>query len=610
MSKHGHALANDSLRSLTAGLGDPSRDKSASVEYAQRIYSDEELSNAYRESWTARKIVDIPALDSLRKWRDWQADEKDIALLEKAEARLGIQNKMVQCKKWARLWGGAGIYIGTADSDPSLPLEPERMGKNGLKYLTVFSRRDLICGELEKDPFIENYGRPSYYEIAVAGDTLGSLGSSGVPRIHPSRIILQIGSEHPDPWRNTGMSYGWGDSVLQATFDAMKNADSSAANVASLLFEANVDVFGVPDFMSNLSDPAYEKRIIDRFTLANVSKSINRSLIHDSEETYERKQVSFASLAELVQQFLMIVSGAADIPVTRFLSQSPGGLNATGEGDMANYHDKIQSIQTLEIGPAMHIFDECLIRSTFGSRPEDITYLWSPLEQMSEKEIAEIGNLTATTVSSLVQSGVFTGNEMREAAITQLSETGVFPNISSIATQKLDDFGFGENGKEEEANPEEKKKVVDATPRSLYVYRKVKNSSDIYEWAKSQGMDNLVPSDDLHVTIIYSEAEVDWLSIGESFSSEIEIKKGGPRVMERFGSSKDVVVLGFRCDELNWRHTSIKHHFSEADQEKMHSPYNAHISLTYNDPSIDISKIKPYHGEIHLGPEIFEEASL
>jgi hypothetical protein len=86
-----------------------------------------------------------------------------------------------------------------------------------------------------------------------------------------------------------------------------------------------------------------------------------------------------------------------------------------------------------------------LIRSTFGSRPEEITYLWSPLEQMSEKEIAEIGKITAETVSSLVQSGVFTSNEMRQAAITQLSENGVFPNISQIANQKQDDFGFGEN---------------------------------------------------------------------------------------------------------------------------------------------------------------------
>jgi uncharacterized protein len=42
--------------------------------------------------------------------------------------------------------------------------------------------------------------------------------------------------------------------------------------------------------------------------------------------------------------FRKIVSGAADIPVTRLLGQSPAGMNATGTSDMKNYHDRIQSI--------------------------------------------------------------------------------------------------------------------------------------------------------------------------------------------------------------------------------------------------------------------------
>jgi hypothetical protein len=36
--------------------------------------------------------------------------------------------------------------------------------------------------------------------------------------------------------------------VLTATLDAIKNADSTAANIASLVFEAKIDIIKVPQF--------------------------------------------------------------------------------------------------------------------------------------------------------------------------------------------------------------------------------------------------------------------------------------------------------------------------------------------------------------------------
>ena len=58
-------LANDSIRSLVSGMGDPNRDKLATVYHQDRILDDKTLLIAYRNSWIARKIVDIPALDAL-----------------------------------------------------------------------------------------------------------------------------------------------------------------------------------------------------------------------------------------------------------------------------------------------------------------------------------------------------------------------------------------------------------------------------------------------------------------------------------------------------------------------------------------------------------------
>lgn len=377
--------ANDSLRSVVAGLGDPLRDKAASTYYGLQQLDEVQLSNIYRSNWLGRKIIDIPAMDAVRKGRDWQAEQDQIELIEAEENRLGFWHKLLDVKIKARLWGGAALFIGTGEADLITPLEPERIGKGGIKYLAVLSRRDVTTGEIEQDVLSEFYGRPSYYEVTGNGEMV---------RIHPSRLAVFIGASNADSMLAKSINQGWGDSVLEAVYTAMRNADATAANIASLVFEACVDVFRVPDFMASLSDTEYRARLMERFTLAATAKGINRALILDKEEEYEKKQTSFAQLPEIMQTFLQMVAGAADIPVTRLLGQSPAGMSATGESDMLNYYDRVGSIQTLEMTPALYRLDECLIRSALGSRPPEIFYSWAPLKQMTEKELAEIGKST------------------------------------------------------------------------------------------------------------------------------------------------------------------------------------------------------------------------
>ena len=434
-------MINDSLKSFTAGLGDPMRDKRASAHYAASFLGDYELISAYRSSWLSRKIVDIPAKDSVRNGRNWQAEQDQIELIEAEETRLGLWQKLQEVQEKARLFGGAAIYIGNGDSDPSEPLDYNRVSRAGLRYLTVLSRREVIAGELDQDATSQTYGKPKHYEVTAGG---------AFTRIHPSRLAVFTGDAQPDIWTAAGPNYGWGDSVLQSVYDAVKNADGAAANISSLLFEANVDVFRIPGMMANMSDPEYSRRLLDRFSLAAMAKGINRSLILDKEEEYERKQVAFSTLPEIMSSFLQQVAGAADVPVTRLLGQSPAGMNATGISDMKNYHDKIHAMQRLSITPAINILDECLIRSALGNRPPEVYYTWAPLEQMSEKEKAEIGKLNADTAAIYANIGAFTPDEMRQAVKNKIIETDYYPGFDQI-TDGTDSasFDLGENNDDE-----------------------------------------------------------------------------------------------------------------------------------------------------------------
>lgn len=593
-------FARDSLTNLVSRLG-TDRDKASHSAYALGQLDEQQILAAYKTAWLPRKIVDIPAFDSVRAWRDWQAESDQIEKIEDEEKRLNVKGKVHEAKVKARLWGGAAIMIGTGDVNPAEPLGVERIGAGGLQYLTVLTKRNLSSGEIDKDPASEFYGKPKVYTLSNASD--------GMVEIHPSRLVIFQGSPQPD---QDFAADGWGDSVLQSTMDAIKQADGTAANIASLVFEAKIDIIRIPNFMSSLADEGYKQKIIERYTLANTGKGINGTLMLDKEEEYESKSANFATLPDVLDRFLQIVSGAADIPATRLLGQSPAGQNATGVADMKNYHDRLSAMQEIEMTPAMARLDECIIRSALGTRDPSIYYRWTPLEQMSEREKADIFKLKADAARIIAGTGgtsepLMPIEALSDALVNELVEDGSLSGLEAAIAE------YGKLSEQEEEDPptdlipanandpleQQRQRMAanDAAPRTLYISRKVKNAAAIIAWAKSQGFETTLPADDLHVTIAYSKTPIDWMKVGESWAPELKVGPGGPRLMERFG---DATVLLFTANELRWRNEAV----TEAGGSWDHPEYQPHITISYGFKG-DLSKVQPYQGEIILGPELF-----
>lgn len=441
----------DRLSNLVSALG-TARDKAASSSYSLTRRDPLDYEAAYRMSWLAGKLVDIPAEDSCSKWRNWQADEAQITAIEAEEKRLGLQDATLRARTLARLYGGAAIYIGTRDRDTREPLRPEAVPRGGIAYLTVIPSTKLKAGELQSDPVAPGYGLPAFYTIS---------GPGGTADIHPSRLVRFVGRALPDPEYSaaTGYEYGWGDSVLMRAYTTCLDADATVANIASLIFEAKVDVFRIPGFMEQMGDDKFRQTLLQRFTLAATAKGVNGALLLDKEEEYLQKQMSFANLPEVIDRFLQLVCGAADVPATRLLGQSPGGLNSTGESDLRNYYDRITSEQSLLMSPALYLLDEGLIRSALGSRPPEVHYLWAPLWRPTAKEAASIGETAAKTVKTLKETALFPNDALASAAVNMLTEHGVMPGLDAAIAESAEAAGerdeIGEPGGGEPGEPGE-----------------------------------------------------------------------------------------------------------------------------------------------------------
>lgn len=578
----------DRLVNLVSRLG-TGLDKGAASDYVFTPLSPQQLEQAYRSAWLPAKIVDIPAMDAVRRWRSWSAKTEQITLIEAEEKRLGLKRKTLQALTRARLYGGAAIYIGTGDTDTSLPLQLGSMGRGSVKFLTVLTKNEVTEGQLEDDPLSPGYGKPRFY-------TLGN----GV-EVHPSRLAIFSGRDIPDDFGTDDTGQSWGDSILQSVYEQVKQADSTSANIASLVFEAKVDIFKLPNFMRDVGDEDYKKRVVERVRLANLAKGNLAALLMDKDEEYHQKQLHFAGVVEVLMAFMQLCSGAADIPLTRLLGQSPGGMNASGEHDLKNYYDRVSSAQELEMTPAMDNLDESIIRSALGSRPPEIFYSWNSLWQTSDTEKGALRKQAADTIKVVSDTGLIPEEALARSAVNLLTETGAMPGLEA----EFDRFYQGPaGGDDEDERAAAAGRLADAEPRTLYVMRRVQNAGEILSWARSQGVTGLLKPSDLHVTIAYSRTPIDWMKVGDSFAGEVQISEGGPRLVEHLGKDGEAVALLFVSSELSWRHEEINRAGASWDWPD----YQPHITLSLDWPG-DTGSIEPYRGEILLGPEIFEEVA-
>lgn len=622
----------DGYANLMSRLG-TTADRASAAYYWVPPLTQQQIEAAYRTSWLTRKVHDLPAFEMTRAGRDWNAKPEQITALEAYERRrvVDVWGKLRRALTVARLHGGAALIMGVRSggtADPSRPLDVERVGREGLRYLLVASRHQLSAPfGMETDPESDFYGEPAMYELRGAkGNTL---------RIHPSRIIPFRGQPLPEGAVTvSALDQFWGDPLLQSIKGAIDNSETAQAAVSTLLHEMKQDVVSIPGLTEQIATEGAEGRLAARIEALNRFRSMFNALLLDAGdddgkggEKWETRQLSFTQHPELLRQFLSIVAGAADIPVTRLMGESPGGLQSTGKGEQDDFNRMIRARQTAEIAPALAVLDEVLIRSTFGSRDPDIGYNFAPLSEPDETAESENDKRDAETVQIYAATGLIPKDALAKSAQNRMIESGRWPGLDQAIQESTLELDLPNNPDDETddegpddidpADVEEMERrgtitrdqsltlLADAAPRSLYVSRKLLNVDEFAAWARSQGF---TVADDLHVTVAYSRAPVDWIKADNDWPSDksggFTVEPGGPRVVETLGD-KGAVVLLFASSHLSYRHERIRelsgagHDFSE---------YVPHVTIQY-DPAagVDLAKVVPYRGALKFGPEIFEE---
>jgi phage-related protein (TIGR01555 family) len=434
----------DNFTNFITGLG-TSKDPTTATTYVYQELDRNQLEQAYRGNWIARRVINAPAEDATVEWRHWNAARDDIDTIEELEKTLSIQRKMKQALTRARLYGGAALVMGVDQGNTDEPLDLDAVGEGDLKWVVVMNRYELSAGPRIFDVESPWYTRPEYYTVSTPTVGLDNRSKGrevmGMARMHPSRVIEFHGNELPD-WRLAPMGGGWGDSVLQAMDETLKDWGMTLGGIANMVNDAKMDVIKLPNFSKLIVEEKYRNNLFKRFSAANQAKSTINSLIMDKDEEWERISTSFAGLPQILMALMPIVSAAGGIPVSRLMGQAPGkGLSQAtsgGESDLYNYYDEISAQQKTEYSPALVPLDQCLIRSAIGDYDPSIYYDWAPLYKPDPKDVSAVQYQKAQMTQIYVNTGLINEDAMRQAVVNQMIEDGTYVGLDDA----IDEHGI------------------------------------------------------------------------------------------------------------------------------------------------------------------------
>ena len=391
------------------------------------VLTEDELGRMYVGDGLGRRVVDVVADDMVREWIDIEDDEKEV--IPEMLENIGAEEAFSDALKWQRLYGGALIVVGAMDGQPlDAPLVSEKA--KSIEWLKVVNMYDidLTSSVWDSNPMSKTFGKILTYMIDFRTGTTGTVVRTPV---HYTRCLAFFGESVPEniAYTEQKLRY-WGSSVLQPIWEQLRDMGGVMGSVANLMYELIIGKYKFAN-LSQIMAAGKEAQLITRMEIINASKSIINGVLLDSTDEYTRDTANLSGISDVIDRFMMLLSGVTGIPLTRLFGRSPGGLNSTGEGDLSNYYDMVKAKQKTDLKrPLKELLG---LLSVIAGYAEPVSFKFNPLVQMTEKEEYEMEKLEADTKRAqaetdkiYIDTGVLSPEEVSIARGFENIEDGSF----------------------------------------------------------------------------------------------------------------------------------------------------------------------------------------
>jgi phage-related protein (TIGR01555 family) len=409
-------LSMDTWQSLLTGVGTTARDKrmSRTFERSTTLHYNT-MENLFHDDDIANRIAHLPAMDRWREWVEYISDAvEDVVWMEQKHQELQTITRLVEACTWANVFGGAIMYVGAVDGRK--PEEPLDMGRiKSVEFLSVWDRRDLHIYSIDANLLSPTFGQPELYQLRPVGGLRAPLQGTPV-LIHHSRVIPFDGALTTR--RRKARNLGWSDSLYQRVFERLRGYNASWDAVEVLLEDFSQAVFKIGGLREMICSKDGATQLQARMEAAEMSRSVLRAMLLDAEnEEFERKPTPMTGLPETIELFMLRIAAAAQMPVTLLFGRSPAGLNATGDNDLRQYYDRIRAEQNAIGRPQLERLSRILWASRPEGEPENWSFKFRPLRQLSDDQIAQIHH-TQAQADQLYWTMGYPANQIFESRFT------------------------------------------------------------------------------------------------------------------------------------------------------------------------------------------------
>ena len=303
-------LFNDgAFSSLSQGFGIIGQDRGSDYQVIPKHHNQQQFDALTEINNFAANIIELLPTAMGQKAAVFECDDQSVQSYIQEKIN-DVTPHFVRASKLARLCGGAGIFLGNSDSELDKPLSSAiafynvfEGGKNGV----------LQIDKIETDPLNPNFEKPKHYKLK--GKT---------QLIHSTRIIAFYGIKMLT--KDQQQRYGsWGGSVLQRSFDKIKNLDIADQSIANTISQFSRLIYEIDDLPSLLASDQGKQLLKDRLELLNYSWNVLKTLLINKGEKVYNLKIDYTGLDAMLNHFKEMLAGSADIPYQKLFNSGGGG---------------------------------------------------------------------------------------------------------------------------------------------------------------------------------------------------------------------------------------------------------------------------------------------
>jgi phage-related protein (TIGR01555 family) len=409
-----YRLNKDSLSRLLAeqgGLGQSNYDPLETTTInPPRKYTQQELTNAYRNIWACRKVCDFLPRMMAQGWgridlrNNTEMENKVNKDLDK------LKHKYREGQRLANLYGGSVIVRMIEDGrDYSEPI-----GKNvpSIEYSRVFTPWEIYP---YIDSLFDDVLNPEYYQMVTHIDK-----NETSIRIHRDRVIRFRGAS--TDFQSMRNNRGYEDSLLLPFLDPCLRYLTAISYVGASVTSFEFVIHKLQNLFFELENDESQRHLAERLRVAHHSLSALRGMVIDkTEEDVSVVSRSYAGVTEIINSLRDEMVAASGLTKPQFTQEHPSGLAATGQSERLAEADNIRALQSEKWGELIEM-DCMLTLQKYKYTLPNWIWAWNSLFQLNPLEDAELHERQANADSVRISSGVMSPEEIKKIRFENMNE--------------------------------------------------------------------------------------------------------------------------------------------------------------------------------------------